>query len=61
MDVMVLVWDPIMGRLGRVCDWVKANTQPLSAKEAKCMYDELLPCVDDYHGQGLALHGVRVT
>jgi hypothetical protein len=60
VNVEVLVWDPIMGRLGRPDrDWTQANRLPLTEAEADLMVQELLPCVDDYRGQGLTLHGVR--
>lgn len=60
MNVEVLVWDPIRGYLGRDDrDWTQANRLPLTEEEADRMVSELQPCVDDYRGQGLTLHGVR--
>lgn len=56
-NVLIRVWDPIRSKLGRVED--RANSEPLTEPEADAMIAELLPCVDDYHGQGMTLHGVR--
>lgn len=56
-DVLVLPWDPICGKFGKV--ETRANREPLTEKEADEMVAELLPCVDDYRGQGQTLHGVR--
>lgn len=62
MDIEVLVWDPIRGYLARPDrDWTQANAKPLSEPEALAMRDELALLVDSYRGQGLAIHGVRVS
>jgi len=56
-DVLIRVWDPITDKFGR--EETKANTMPLTKPEAASMVAELLPCVDDYHGQGMTIHSVR--
>jgi hypothetical protein len=56
-DVLIRVWDPTLGKFGRVES--KANREPLTEPEADEIVRELTPCVDDYHGQGQTLHGVR--
>jgi hypothetical protein len=62
VNVEVLVWCPTTGRLGRPDqDWTRANRLPLTEDEADRMVEELIPCVDDYRGQGLTLHGIRVV
>lgn len=61
MNVEILVWDPIVGHLGRDRDWCQANKMPLSPAEAEAMAAELEPLVDAYRGQGMTIHGVRVT
>lgn len=61
MNVEVLVWDPIRGYLARSTDWTRANKAPLTASEAIAMRDDLAAHVDDYRGQGLSIHAVRIT
>lgn len=62
MNVKVLVWDPITGRLANPDrDWTRANREPLTEAEAQAMKAELEPLVDTYRGQGMTIHGVRVT
>lgn len=62
MNVEVLVWCPTTGRLGRPDrDWTRANCRPLSPDEAEEVAAMLRPMVDDYRGQGMTIHGVRVT
>ena len=56
-DVLIRVWDPIRSKLGKVEE--RANREPLTEPEADAMVADLLPCVDDYQGQGQTLHGVR--
>ncbi len=56
-DVLIRVWDPIMGKFGKI--ETPANREPLTEPEADAIVAELLPCVDDYRGQGMTLHGVR--
>jgi hypothetical protein len=58
-DVLVRPWDPICGKFGKVEE--RANHEPLTELEAAAMLAELLPCVDDYRGQGQTLHGVRMV
>jgi len=56
-DVLVRPWNPTCNKGGLVEE--RANIEPLTEAEADAMLAELTPCVDDYHGQGQTLHGVR--